>query len=195
MASQLHSDRARAPGPLQVPDRRPPEIVNDAARDLGRLTGLAPALVEIADGPSIAMKHKRDGGLEFLLECVGAPALGIDHFRARHVRRGPSACSIAATRSNTRDGRSRALLLCGGTYRALSAAAFADGNHCDRDPVRPERGGGPHSYTESVMWPVIDFATFLGVPAFSRFLCGMVFERWVTPQDAELDLLGAASLN
>jgi hypothetical protein len=45
------------------------------------------------------------------------------------------------------------------------------------------------------MWPVIDFATFLGVPAFSRFLCGMVFERWVTPQDAELDLLGAASLN
>jgi hypothetical protein len=25
--------------------------------------------------------------------------------------------------------------------------------------------------------------------------CGVVFERWVTPEDAELDLLRAASLN
>ncbi len=27
------------------------------------------------------------------------------------------------------------------------------------------------------------------------YRCGVVFERWVTPEDAELDLLRAASLN
>jgi hypothetical protein len=26
-------------------------------------------------------------------------------------------------------------------------------------------------------------------------LCGVVFERWITPEDAELDLLRAAGLN
>ncbi len=39
------------------------------------------------------------------------------------------------------------------------------------------------------------------IPAWNGFLltvecpCGVVFERWVTPLDAELDLLHAASLN
>jgi hypothetical protein len=38
-------------------------------------------------------------------------------------------------------------------------------------------------------------------PSLERYLltvacpCGVVFERWVTPEDAELDLLRAASLN
>jgi hypothetical protein len=38
-------------------------------------------------------------------------------------------------------------------------------------------------------------------PAWNGYLltvacpCGVVFERWVTPGDAELDLLGWASLN
>ena len=38
-------------------------------------------------------------------------------------------------------------------------------------------------------------------PAWNGYLltvtcpCGVVFERWVTPADAELDLLHAASLN
>ena len=38
-------------------------------------------------------------------------------------------------------------------------------------------------------------------PAWNGYLltvaspCGMVFERWVTPEDAELDLLRAARLN
>jgi hypothetical protein len=38
-------------------------------------------------------------------------------------------------------------------------------------------------------------------PAWNGYLltvacpCGVVFERWVTPEDADLDLLHAASLN
>ena len=38
-------------------------------------------------------------------------------------------------------------------------------------------------------------------PAWNGYLltvacpCGVVFERWVTPEDAELDLLQSASLN
>jgi hypothetical protein len=49
-----------------------------------------------------------------------------------------------------------------------------------------------------VKWPS---AADASPPAWNGYLltvacsCGVVFERWVTPEDAELDLLRAAGLN
>ena len=55
----LHRHRPGHPGPLEVPDRRPPEVVRDAARAPGRLARLGPCLPEAGDRLAATVKHPR----------------------------------------------------------------------------------------------------------------------------------------
>jgi hypothetical protein len=69
VADHLHGHGARDAGALEVPHRRPSEVVQDASWDASRRTRLLPCLPEALEGPAAlrAMEHPRNDAAGLLL--------------------------------------------------------------------------------------------------------------------------------